>query len=189
MKKLLIIIVLIGIWNYSNGQSSYFPVEKGMSWTYAYGAEIYGGTPYEDYTCDVTILDSNEVFDGKEYYISEASMGSGEGDNTEIRTYFRIGNDGSLISKVDEKTEEFVSMSKTPKVGDVYGSQQGGSTKVLDLDATIKTPTTTYTDCLLMEISDDQTTTRVYYQKNIGMVATTLVAEGSEKLFIYLVSE
>jgi hypothetical protein len=31
--------------------------------------------------------------------------------------------------------------------------------------------------------------TRVYYQKNIGMVATTMIMDGSEKIFIYLLSK
>jgi hypothetical protein len=189
MKKLLMIIVLIAFWSYSNGQSSYFPAKKGTNWTYAFGKEIYGGTPYENYTSEIKILDATEVIDGKEYFVSETSMGGKEGDKTVIKTYFRFGNDGSLISKIDKDKKEFVSMNKSPKVGDIYTSQQGGTSKVVDLNATIKTPITTYTNCLMIEINESQTISRAYYQKNTGMIATTMIMDGKEKIFIYLVSE
>lgn len=189
MRRILLIIILIGIWNYSSSQSSYFPLKKGMKLTYAYGKEIYGGTPYENNTVEIEILNDTKIIDGKEYFISKNTSGSMEGDKTVIKSYFRFGNDGSLISKSDENTEELVVMQKTPTVGYTSPSQGGGTSKVIDLNATIKTPIKTYTNCLIIEFNENQTITRAYYQKDIGMVATTIVSDGSEKIFIYLISE
>jgi len=71
----------------------------------------------------------------------------------------------------------------------IYDQTQDGSSKVLDLNATITTPTTTHSNCLMVEVAASESTTRVYYQKNIGMVATTMIMDGSEKIFIYLLSK
>ena len=81
------------VWNYTEAQTSYFPVEKGSKWTYAYGKEIYGGTPYEDYKFEVEILENEETIDGKEYFVSKGKMVGGKGDDVVVTSYFRFGND------------------------------------------------------------------------------------------------
>ena len=73
-----------------------------------------------------------------------------------------------------------------PKVGDTYSSQNNGTSKVVDLNATIKTPISTYTDCLAIEIVENQKTFKTYYKENIGLVATTTFKDGKEVIFIYL---
>ena len=187
MRILFSMIVFCVVLNASFAQSDYFPVDKGTEWTYAFGAEIYAGTPYEDYISEVKILDVSETIDGKEYFVSETSMGSADGDKTVIQSYFRFGDDGSLRTKVDKNSKELVSLNKTPKIGDTHASQQGGTSKVVDLNASIKTPLKTYNNCLVVEINENQTITRAYYQKDLGMVATTMLIEGSEKIFMYMV--
>jgi hypothetical protein len=189
MKRLFFIIALFGFWNYAKGQSNYFPINEGKNLTYAFGKEIYGGTPYEGYRFQVSILDAKEEIDGKEYFISETSTGSESGEKTIIRSYLRFGDDGSVISKVSKDSSEQLVLQKNPKIGDSYASQQAGTAKVLDLNATIKTPIMTYTNCLMIETEENQTISRVYYQENIGMVAATTFTDGSEKIFIYLISE
>lgn len=189
MKTLLFCLLLLGLCNNLHAQSDYFPVEIGASWKYAFGAELYAGTPYEHYSTYVEILDASETIDGKDYFVSKTSMGSGDSDMTVIQTYFRYGKDGALIAKAGKDKPEIISMNQTPKVGDTHASQQGGTSKVIDLNASIKTPTKTYTNCLLLEIRENNTVSRAYYEKNKGMVATTIMAEGSEKIFMYLVSE
>ena len=77
-------------------------------------------------------------------------------------------------------------MNTVPKVGDTYSSQNNGITKITDLNATIKTPISTYNDCLVLETNENQTITRTYYKRNIGIIATTLVKDGKEMIFIYL---
>jgi len=189
MKKLLMITVLIVLCGYSKGQHSYFPVEKGMSMTYAFGSEIYKGTPYETYQSTVKILEETETIEGKEYFVSESSTGNKESDPTVITSYCRFGSDGSLFSKANKTANEILVLKKTPKVGDKNTSQQGGTSEVVDLNATIKTPTDTYSECLMIEVKENETLSRMYYQKNTGMVATTMVIEGNEKIFIYLLSK
>ena len=183
-KTLIAVLILIG--TYSNAQSSYFPLTPGTTLSYAFGSEIYGGTPYENYKSEVTIAETTETIDGKEYFISENRTGNTKGDQTVIRTYFRYRTDGSLVSKTDKTTEEIVVMNSTPKVGDTHSSQNNGITKVIDLKGTIKTPISTYSDCLVIEIIENQTTLRSYYKKNIGMIATTMVKDEKEMFFIYL---
>ena len=77
-------------------------------------------------------------------------------------------------------------MNTVPKLGDTYSSQNNGMTKVVDLDGTIKTPISIYTDCLIIETTENQTIYRTYYKKNIGMIATTIVKDKKEMIFIYL---
>ncbi|NRB61721.1 MAG: hypothetical protein HRU40_01600 [Saprospiraceae bacterium] len=188
MKKILI-IALVLIWNYSNGQSDYFPVEKGKTWTYAFGAEIYKGTPYENYQSEVKILEDTETINGTTYFIAQNATGDPKGNKTTLISYFRFSDDGSLISKNSKNSEELIIMKKTPQVGDTYRSQNGGTSKVIDTNATLKTPESTYDNCLMLEIKEEQSTLRSYYQKNIGMIATTIIQNNTEKIFIYLISE
>lgn len=189
MKALLMTITLMAVWTYSNGQSKFFPLTKGTTWVYSFGKEIYGGTPYEYYTNKVKILDITETIGGIEYFVSETSTGSGNDNRTTITTYFRFGKDGSIISKSDKTAKELVAMKKDPNVGDTYESRQGGTSKVINLNASIKTENKTYTGCLLIETIENQTIFRTYYQKHIGMVATTIVSDGKERIFTYLVSK
>jgi len=188
MKKTLIAILIL-IWNYSNAQSSYFPLTKGTTLSYAFGSEIYGGTPYENYKCEVTILENTETIDGKEYFVSESITGTNKDNQTIITSYFRYRTDGTLISKATKNSEEIVVMNTVQKVGDTYSSQNNGITKVIDLSATIKTPVSTYSDCLVLETNENQTITRIYYKRNIGMIATTLIKDDKEMIFIYLEKE
>lgn len=188
MRVIFAVIVLSVALNFSFAQLDYFPVDKGTQWTYAFGTDLYGGTPFENYTSEIRILDAVETIDGTEYFVSESATGNSDSEKTVIRSYFRFADDGSLISKVDKNAPEVVSMKKNPKVGDTYPSQQGGTSKVVDLNASIATPVKTYNNCLMIEIEENQTTSRAYYQKNVGMVATTIIADGTEKLFIYLLN-
>ncbi|WP_027420675.1 hypothetical protein [Crocinitomix catalasitica] len=188
MRKTLI-ITLILICNYSNGQSSYFPLEKGTTLVYTYGEALYKGTPYENYTTEVKVLDNTETINGIKYFVSESSTGDSKDNRTVILSYYRFGKDGSLITKSSKNGEEVIAMKETPKVGDTYPSQRGGTSKVTDLNATFTTPVSTYNNCLVIETIEGQTTYRAYFKKNIGMVATTIIQDNTEKVFICLQSE
>lgn len=192
MKKSLLILALIVAWSYTRGQSSYFPLEKGKTLTYAYGSELYQGE-YQDIRMKVTILPTTEVMNGKEYFISETSSGSGGNYTVHATSYVRMGKDGSIIGMQDKAGEESTVIQASPTIGSTWSSRDGQRTytaTVTDLSGTITTATEAYSNCLVVEqATEDGIITRSYFKKGVGMVATTVIKDGSEKIFIYLVSE
>ena len=189
MKTLTSTFLLLAIWSYSYGQSPYFPVEKGTTQTYAYGSEMYAGTPYEDYTVKVRVLNDTQMIDGKEYLVSESAMGGKSGDPLVTTTYMRVGDDGTIYGKTDKEAAEEVFMKENPAVGDSFVSQSGGLTKVTDMSGSIETPTDAYSDCLVVESEENGMMLKSYFQKNVGLIATTMVDEGNEKIFFYLIED
>lgn len=192
MNRLSTILVLLATLNFVNGQSSYFPFEKGSSFTYAYGSELYQGT-YDHMRIKVETLNNTKMIDGKEYFITETSTGSDDNFSKISTSYVRTAKDGSVFTIQAEGEKEYLSIQAMPKVGDKWASKNGKistTTLVTETNGNIKTDNKTYTDCLVLEQkSEDGTVTKSYFQKNVGMVATTLVVEGSEKIFIHLVNE
>jgi hypothetical protein len=190
MKRLFLIFVLISICNFSNAQSNYFPLEKGATFTYAYGSELYQGA-YDDKRFKVKILNTTKVIDGKEYFISETSSGSGDNYALIATSYMRAGKDGSILTLQDE--EEYITVPAVPKIGKTWTTTNGEvtyTTRVADLNGTINTATKTYSNCLVLEQKDQNgMLTRTYSQEGVGMVATTLLKDGSEQIFFYLVNE
>lgn len=186
------ILVLIAIWNFSNAQSSYFPLNKGAVFTYAYGSELYQGA-YDDKRIKVSILSTTKIIDGKEYFISETSTGSDKSYSTLTTSYVRIGTDGSILATQDVGEQEYTTIQASPKVGNTWPSKNGKLTcitRVVNLDGTIKTANKTFTNCLVLEQkTEDGRTMKSYFKEDLGMVATTIIMDGSEKIFIYLVSE
>ena len=192
MRRLFLIFVLISICNFSNAQSNYFPLEKGATFTYAYGSELYQGA-YDDKRFKVKILNTTKMIDGKEYFISETSSGSGDNYALIATSYMRAGKDGSIYSLPDEDGEEYITIPAALKIGKTWTTTNGEvtyTTRVADLNGTIKTATKSYSNCLVVEQKDQNgMLTRTYSQEGVGMVATTLIKEGSEQIFIYLVTE
>ncbi|MEM6829787.1 MAG: hypothetical protein AAF551_04675 [Bacteroidota bacterium] len=191
MKKLSILLLLTGIWNCSFGQSSYFPIKKGTTLTYAYSDELYKGQSVDvsQLKMTVKVLNETQSINGKDYFVSETSTG---GLAPDFKSYIRIGNDGSILSMEEGETEESLMMKKSPTVGDswITNKKAGESkNKVVGLDGTIKTPAGTYTNCLVLEIFENGTMSKGYFKENLGMVAVSVMMGGSEKLFVYLVDE
>lgn len=192
MKKLLMILTMIVIWNFSNGQSIYYPINKETTLTYAYGSDLYNGA-YDNVRLKVMTLNSTEVIDGKEYYISETSSGS-DGKYTPMMTsYVRVGKDGSVLVRQEGDDDEYIFIQTSSKVDDTWPSRNGtlaSTTRVTSLDGIIKTDTKTYTDCLVLEQkTEDGRIMQSYFVKDLGMVASTITMDGSEKIFIYLINE
>ncbi|MGB3777710.1 MAG: hypothetical protein WA960_05085 [Tunicatimonas sp.] len=192
MKKLLAITILTAAWNFSSGQSRYFQLEKGSTLTYAYGSELYGGT-YDDTRIKVTILSATKMINGKEYLVSETSTGKDDSYSLSATSYLRISSDGFILAKLDEDGAEYTVMQSSPEVGDAWTSRNGAyesTTRVTDLDGTIQTANGTYQNCLVLEqTSEGNPTMHSYFKKDIGLVATTITANGSEKVFFHLVDK
>jgi hypothetical protein len=190
MKKINLILVLMVIWNYSFGQSSFFPIKKGAVLTYAYGKELYQGhnVDVSQLRMTVKILNETKVINGKDYFILETSSAG-----STFRSYLRIGRDGSVLGMREDETKESILMKKSLAVGDSWTTTQMGSkitNKVIDLDGTIKTPNKIYMKCLVIQQSyDDGNVLTGYYQENLGSVAVTLTTGDGEKLFNYLIDE
>ena len=186
MKNLLVILICLSAWTYSSAQSSYFPVEPGKKWTYAFGKDIYGGTPYENYITEVAIQRDKEIIDGKSYYVLTSSSGLETSENSAIKTYVGFSDDGAILSKVEGTDKFYTTMNSNPKVGDEFLSPTGGTSKVISLNASITSPTDSYDDCLLIEMADSDLVMRSYYKKGVGLVVHCMVVEGTEKIFSYL---
>lgn len=192
MKKLVVFVLLLGVWKCSIAQSTYFPLEKGSTFSYSYGKDLYEGRNInvDEMKMTVQVLNNNKVINGKEYFVVETSAGGKS--PTVFTTYVRVAEDGTVYTIYEEGSSEYMSLTASPKIGDTFTSENGGYTKtakVIALDGKITTPTDTYSDCLVMESTDGVTVTRSYSVKNRGMVATTVIMEGEEKVFVYLVND
>ena len=64
MKKIVAILVFIAVCKFSNGQSNYYPIEKGATFTYAYGSELYNGS-YSKMRSQISILNTTKIIDGR----------------------------------------------------------------------------------------------------------------------------
>lgn len=192
MKKIVTILVFIAICKFSNGQSNYYPIEKGATFTYAYGNELYDGS-YSKMRSQISILNTTKIIDGKEYFMFETSSGSEDNYSVIASSYARVGEDGSIFALEKEGNQEYLTLKTPLKLGATWSSKSGQLTstiKVINLDGTIKTANTTYANCLVVEQkTEDERIMRSYFKEGIGMVATTMIVDDSEKVFIYLVNE
>ncbi|MEL7147037.1 MAG: hypothetical protein AAFO69_11760 [Bacteroidota bacterium] len=191
MKKLSVIILLILVAGYSFGQSSYYPMEKGKSYTYAYGKELYESMNVDVSKLKMTVsfLNETKAINGKEYIVSQTSSG---GMTPDFTSYARVKSDGTIVGFEEGETEEFTFLTKSPKVGDSWSRTKDGAkstSKVVDLSGAVKTPTKSYADCLVLESTENGATTRAYFKRGVGMVAVTVLMAGEEKLFIYLLEQ
>jgi len=187
MKNLILLFAFIATINVIS-QSDYYPVEAGKTLVYKYGAELYAGTPYVDYKCEVKILEETEIINGKEYRVSTSKTGVESGTPTVIKSYFRYDDDGNLLTLADKNAEERIALTSSPKVGDVLSNDQDEEkVTITSLTASIETPAGVYSDCMLMEVASQEMQMRMYYQKNVGLVASAMMVEGEEKIFTYLV--
>ena len=180
------------IWNFSIGQSNYFPLEKGTSFTYGYGTELYQGA-FDGKRFKMDILSTTKTISGKEYLILQTSTGSDNNYSVVATSYVRIGKGGSLYTIEDLDEQEHVTIQGSPKKGDTWPSKNGKLTsviKVVDVSGSIKTDGKTFTNCLVLEQTvEDGQKMQSYYKEGLGMVAITIFMQGSEKLFVYLIDE
>lgn len=189
MKKLSLLLALFGIWNYSLGQSSYFPLKKGTTMTYAYGKELYQGQNVDisQLRMTVKILEETKVINGNEYFISETSAGT---PMPATKAFLRVNDQGAIVGIEDGATEESVMIKQPLEVGDSWTTSKGGMTstsEVVALNGSIETPAETFTNCLVVASSENGTQTKAYFKEDVGMVAIQVVMGGSEKLFVYLI--
>lgn len=190
MKKLYFLLIFITLSTFTVGQSDYFPIEQGSVYTYAYSKALYEGQNFDvsNLSMTVEVLDETKVIDGKEYYVSQTSTSF----TSPQKAYMRVAGDGSIYVIQEEGGEEAVMMSNSPAVGDTWDTYKGSGKvegKVIALDGTVKTPITTYTGCLVLEYTENGATSRGYFYPGKGMVAVTVLIEGKEMLFVYLISE
>lgn len=191
MKKLFIVLLLVKFCHYSFGQSSYYPLKKGETLTYAYGKELYQGQNIDvsQRRMTVKILDEPQAINGKDYFVVETTS---NGVATDVKSYLRVGGDGAILGIQEGETQESIIMKKSPAVGDTWVTNRGGiqsTSSILELDGTIKTPAKTFENCLVLESVQNGSTTKGYFQRGLGMVAITMIVGDLEKLFIYMVNE
>ena len=188
MNKLIASLLLLGIANFSIAQSSYFPIKKGSIMTYAYSKELYQGQNFDVSQLKMTVTISTETknIDGMEYFISTTSTG---GLSPNFTSYFRIDSDGAIWAISEEGKQESIMMNKNPKVGDTWTTSKGSfksTSKVIDLSGSITTPTGSYSDCMVVESTENGATSKAYFHPGTGMVAVAVSMGGSDKLFVYL---
>jgi len=191
MKYLLALLTLIIVSYRVSGQSAYYPLKEGSSHTYAYGSQLYDGA-YDDKRVKVKILNDSKTLDGNVYFVSETSMGSNGNYRIYATSYLRIDGKGSIMMKQNLNHKEVMMIPSAPKVGTSWSAEINNvahTNTVVDLNGSIKTKQTTYNNCLVLEQkANEGIVTRSYYKKGVGMVATTMLADYSEKIFIYLIN-
>lgn len=190
MKNMLVLCTLVLLWNTSHAQADYFPIEKGQTLTYAYGKELYQGA-YDKMRIKVRVLDEEKTIEGEEYFVSETSTGSGDQYSVISTMFIRISDKGDVIVREKADAEESVMLKAFPTAGDTWTGISNNlltKMKVVDEKGSITTAGKTFDNCLVVEqLSENGTTMRSYFKKGKGIVATSVITEGSEKVFIYLV--
>ena len=151
MKRIIILsIILIPIFLFSQNSESYFPIEFGQEKTLTW----YKNTYVESFT------DSTEL-GGKTYYIYSQKF-----EHNTIDMPIRISND-TVYYWNDVKKIHRPFFGINPKVGETIGD---GTIK--KVDAKLKTPKGRLKDLLVIEMNypNGGSDTR-YYQKGFGLVA------------------
>ncbi len=156
---------------------------------YAYSSTFNQGD--ESLRAKTVILREAKTINGKTYQQSQTSYCSKGNFKVIATSCARKGSDGSVYVLQDPKAKEFMMMKANPKKGEVWTktSDDGKKLKmtVIHTSKSIQTPTSSYSDCLVLETVENGTTLRSYFKDNVVMVAIFRVMEGKEQLFTYLV--
>ncbi len=186
----MLLITILGWCVLSNAQSMYFPLEKGQEMIYAYGEDFNQGN--NDLRFITKVLDSTKVVNDKTYFIVIGLYGS-QGNLEKIKeSYTRKAADGTVFLLDDNALKESIVIKPTLTVGDTWNRSNGeliSTVELISLKGTLKSPSATYSDCLVLESLENGVKVRSYFQQGKGMVGMTMMTEEKEKLFTYLISE
>ena len=144
----------------------------------------------EDQQSIIKVLDAQKMINGKSYYELSTSLIS-KGVETPLQTNFsRSGENGSIYGMKDASSPEVLLFPEEPwEVQQSWESNDNGVQSVstiLDFNGEIDTPNGKLTGCLVIEAVRANSTSKAYLQEGVGLVAVTILTDGKEMLFQYL---
>lgn len=187
IQTLVLAFLFLGLFNPSIAQINYFPLEKGKTSTFKYSELFSRGDTSLRFK--LTTLANTEQIKGKEYFIVEASYGSTGSFATISTSYIRQGENESIIGLETKEAEEFIFLEKPYEVGKSWQQIANGvstNAKIVNNKGSLKVPDKTFTNCLVIETENSGIIMHSYFQKNLGLVATVMIAEGQETVMTYL---
>jgi hypothetical protein len=119
-------------------------------------------------------------------------MGADQQFNHVVSNHVRVGSGGEILTlntSAEEPIEEIVFPTMPFKVGETWNSSSNGimgKSTITNLNATLKTPLQTFSNCLVVKTKSASGESRSYFQKGVGMVALALIVDEEEKLMVYL---
>ncbi len=159
----------------------YFPIKKGASWQYEYYGDFNqsGEAHFK-----VEVMDDMREVNGQSYFQirSESFTKKGAESGFSVTSYVRKAADGTILGFNEKLSdEEFIFLPNSLEVGQNWDSE-GSKVEIVDLNASIKTPEKTYTDCMVLKMDTGDSSMLSYYKKGVGLVAM----EAQGKLMAYL---
>ncbi|MEM6398342.1 MAG: hypothetical protein AAF741_18465 [Bacteroidota bacterium] len=190
--KTLIFSILLGLSATTLlAQHPYYPYEPGDSFEMAYSEEFaeMGGSSHTK----VEFTTDTKSMGGQTYRASSTYVGDGADYELFTTMYFRIDKDGNVVGRTSEEQDEEITIPKMEDLASGYSWSSNSSEaekdcKVLDTDATIVTPAATHSNCLVIQMQEDEDVyIRMYLKRNVGVVAIAFEIGGDEMLQAYLV--
>lgn len=170
------------------GQNVYYPIEKGEVWIYNYSEDFISSSGSKS---RIEILTRTENIHGKEYFLMQTSIGDGEEYEILQTSYLRNGSNGQVLGLTNpEMGEEQLLLAAAPLIeGKTWNAKSDGQisiSTVVGTDENLITPTKSYKNCLVIETEMGDAKIRSYFQKDIGLIASSLMLPDGEKLMQYL---
>ncbi len=172
-------------------QHAYFPLKKGAEMEYELGA-AFRSPNNTGYSIRMKVMEESQTIGEHDYIVVESRMGENEENEVVEHIYFRSDQDGNLVSTLNDGAGETVALPADEELGKGtdWEIRVGAYTflyEVVEMDGKIKTPNGNYKNCMVVEQRMESYTIKSYYQKNVGMVATTALVNGEELLQQYIV--
>lgn len=150
----------------------YFPITEGNTWEYR-----GEGNEYASFTREV------EFNEGNKAQIKENSGGTISrsvykiSDSEIIRTFFQGESYEDKNFLEEESNENLIILKKPLEKGAKWDTTQG-TREIIDLNATVETPSGTFENCIEIKVSYEHSTLYEYFAKGIGLVKREFESEG-----------
>jgi hypothetical protein len=105
-------------------------------------------------------------------------------------TYSRTSPSGTTYIRYSKDSNEQIYLPKSIEAGTKWETNAFGIKQqyhITSLNGTLKTPSGTYTNCMILQTINSGSITYAYIQQNNGLVGTTIEIEKQEKLMNYYI--
>ncbi|MFT6966450.1 MAG: hypothetical protein ACJAT1_001666 [Marivirga sp.] len=130
----------------------------------------------------IEVQNETKDIDGKTYMVCENYMQTGDVKSAKVisTSYVRRTSDGTVSMTPIVSENELLMLPKSPYVGQIWDAEEMKA-EVMSLEGSISAPIGDFSDCLIIKSVTAVYNVYTYYQKNIGLGATEMEADGQEK--------
>ncbi|MEQ8358839.1 MAG: hypothetical protein RH860_05075 [Cytophagales bacterium] len=191
MKNLLFLFLFFIFTAKVFAQNDYYPLKKGKTWIYQYSDDFISASGNQS---RIKILEEQEIIEGKRYYVLQTSIGDENQFDVLQTSYLRNGENGLVYGLANAKmAKEHILIAEHPlEIGKTWTAEADGqksSSVISGTNEKLITPEKTFNHCLVIETEMGDARIRSYFQKGVGLVASTLILPEGEKLMQYLVNQ